>query len=452
MERLIVVSGDSHAVTPPELWPQYLDAEYHHLLAEMHEDNEAHVNLRALFAKLSPEVLEVFDTDGVYQAGGFLGVWDVDRRLAQMDREGITAEFVYGGDPRAIMPLSPQYHYYSQDVVAAGVRSWHRWAADAFGSASDRIMMVGNAASAVDMDAMLRELEWIAEHRFASTYLPGYFARHDLPPLYDRYWDPFWAKCVDLGLFLAVHAGYGAEQREFQIKVEELQITMKAEGRTDLLAEIVNNAGHFFDKDLRPRRAMWQMMLGGVFDRHPDLRLLMAEVRGDWMPATLRYLDGVWEEARASLPATRRPSEYWQENCLVSLSFIHKAEVALRDQIGVGTITFGRDFPHVEGTWPNTRAWISDAFAGVPDDELRLMLGENAIRVLGLDRASLAAVAARIGPTIEEITGSAAPEVDPRLVEIWDARSGYLKPAERFDEAEIDDLLEPDLAVVTARG
>ena len=449
VEKLIVVSGDSHAVAPPEAWPVYLDAEYHDYLPEMHEDNEQHVELRARFANFSPEVLEVIDTDGRWAAGGYLGVWDAERRLAEMDREGIAAEFVYGGDPRAIMPLSPQYHRYSQDVVAAGVRSWHRWAADAFAAANDRIMFVGNAASAVDMDAMLAELEWIADHGFVATYLPGYFARPELPALYDPYYDPFWSKCVDLGLFLAVHAGYGSEQREFQTKVEELQRNMEAEGRTDLLTEIVNNAGHFFDKDLRPRRGMWQMMLGGVFDRHPQLRLLMAEVRGDWLPATLRHLDGVYERDRADLPAKRSPSEYWQENCLVALSFVHKAEVAMRHEIGIDTITFGRDYPHAEGTWPTTAAWLSDAFVGVPDDELRLMLGENAIRVLGLDRVALAAVAERIGPTIADITGRSQ-ELDPRLVENWNTRSGYLKPAEPFNADEIDVFLREDVAIAAS--
>ena len=81
----------------------------------------------------------------------------------------------------------------------------------------------------------------------------------------------------------------------------------------------------------------------------------MTEVRGDWLPATLRHLDAVYEQVRDDLPATRKPSEYWQEHCLMALSFVHKAEVAMRHEIGVETIAFGRDFPHAEGTWPNTR-------------------------------------------------------------------------------------------------
>ena len=415
MEKLTVVSGDSHATVPPEAWPQYLEAEYQDHLPEMHEDNERYAQLLGVFAKFSPEILEVIDIDGVWAAGGYLGAWDGDRRLAEMDREGIAAEMVYLGDPRAISPLSPQFRPYPQDVVAAGVRAYHRYAADAFGAAKDRILVVGDPASATDMDAMLAELQWIADHGFAGAYVPGYWARPDLPLPYDPYFEPYWSCCEDLGLPVAIHAGYGQAQCEFLHKIEDLQRDMEAAGRTDLLSEIINNAPRFFSKDLRPRRAMWQIMLGGVFDRHPKLELVMTEVRGDWLPETLRHLDAAYERARDDLPAKRRPSEYWQEHCLMSLSFVHKAEVAMRHELGIETIFFGRDYPHAEGTWPNTAEWLSDAFVGVPDDELRLMLGENAIRALGLDRATLAAVAERIGPTIADVTGR-TPELDPRLV------------------------------------
>jgi hypothetical protein len=178
---------------------------------------------------------------------------------------------------------------------------------------------------------------------------------------------------------------------------------------------------------------------------------VLAEVRGDWLPDTLRHLDAAWEQARDDLPGTRRPSEYWQERCLMSLSFVHKAEVEMRHEIGVDRVVFGRDYPHAEGTWPNTADWLSDAFAGVADDEVRLMLGENAVSFLGLDRSRLAAVAERIGPSIEDVTGRTL-DLDPRLVANWDARGGYLRPPEQHDPDAIDALLTEDLALVASSG
>jgi hypothetical protein len=198
---------------------------------------------------------------------------------------------------------------------------------------------------------------------------------------------------------------------------------------------------------------MWQMMLGGVFDRHPDLRLLLTEIRLDWVPATLRHLDAVYEQKRDELPAKRKPSEYWPSNCLAGASFIHKAEVDMRHEIGVQTILFGRDFPHPEGTWPNTRDWIRLAFAGVPEDELRLMLGENAVHFLDLDHDRLADIAKRIGPRLEDVIGGGDPGVRPELVIDFDQRGGFLKPPEGDDRLPmVDVLLREDLELVSVRS
>jgi len=50
------------------------------------------------------------------------------------------------------------------------------------------------------------------------------------------------------------------------------------------------------------------------------------------------------------------------------------------------------------GTWPNTREQMLEAFRGLPEAEAAAMLGGNAARVYGFDVEKLAPVAARIGP------------------------------------------------------
>src|SRR5262249_45961361 len=151
---------------------------------------------------------------------------------------------------------------------------------------------------------------------------------------------------------------------------------------------------------------------------------------------------------RNDLPSVRRPSEHWQAHCLTSLSFVHRAEVVMRHEIGIDNVLFGRDFPHAEGTWPNTAEWLTDAFQGIPDHELRLVLGENAVRFFGLDPVPLREVAARAGPTIADVTGRAS-DVDPAMVAHWNARGGYLTPMEQVDTGAIDALLTDDLTALT---
>ncbi len=100
-------------------------------------------------------------------------------------------------------------------------------------------------------------------------------------------------------------------------------------------------------------------MLSGVFDRHPTLKLMMTEVRADWLPATLGRLDEAYEH-RNAFSSRHKSSEWWRTNCLAGVSFMHKSEVEMRHEIGVESMNFGRDYPHGEGTWPNTFDYLRD--------------------------------------------------------------------------------------------
>jgi hypothetical protein len=207
--------------------------------------------------------------------------------------------------------------------------------------------------------------------------------------------------------------------------------------------------GDFFS-DTRARRPLWQLTLGGVFDRFPELKLVLSEIRADWLPSTLRHLDEVFAANRDDLATATPPSEHWRSNGLTSLSFVHRCEVEMRHDIGIETIAFGRDYPHEEATWPNTRLWIEDAFAGVPEAEVRAMLSDNAIRHLGLDRGRLQAIADGIGPTMAEVAGD-RPELDPILLAHMDGRGGYLKPSEGDSRlAEVAGMMRDDLPALVS--
>jgi hypothetical protein len=197
--------------------------------------------------------------------------------------------------------------------------------------------------------------------------------------------------------------------------------------------------------DLGPRSVFWKLVIGGVFDRFPRLKLSLVELRSDWVPSTLEHLD-----AQLDGVTNLRPSEYFTRNCFVVPSAIHRAEVAQRYELGIRNIVFGVDYPHYEGTWPNTIDWIRDAFVDVPESEVRAILGENAIEWFGLDRDALASVAARIAPRASEVFGGRT--VEPALIAHFDKRSAYLRPAEELDAPALTTAVADDLALVAGAG
>jgi predicted TIM-barrel fold metal-dependent hydrolase len=396
-------------------------------------------------------MLGAFDDRGAMASGGEAGSYDIDVRLREMDAEGCACEILHSGT-QAAPPLwyGVANRRHDPELQFAGARAYHRWLADFMAASHGRLVGVAEPGPCLDMEATVKELEWLADHGFVSVGVPGIVADPSLPPLYDSYYEPFFAACADLGLVLSVHAGWGSAQgavyaffdlmaRTFG-DVEELDRTQI---ETLLQGQLAESKESPFRLDLGPRQVMWQLMLGGAFDRHPRLRLSLTEIRADWVPATLQVLDRMALDTKA--PLSKSPTEYYRQHCAVTPSSIHLCEIAMRHEIGVENLLFGMDYPHHEGTWPNTRAWIQVALAGVPETEARAILGENAIALYGLDRSALAAVAAEIGPAPSEVLVTEH-QVRSGLIEHFHKRAGFTREPETVDVAVVEAAFRSDLA------
>jgi predicted TIM-barrel fold metal-dependent hydrolase len=82
---------------------------------------------------------------------------------------------------------------------------------------------------------------------------------------------------------------------------------------------------------------------------------------------------------RASIAADRSPPPTIQD----------LAGIRLRDVIGVETIMWCNDYPHVDGIWPNSTRSIEEHMAGVPEAERHAILTGNAMRLYGLWRCAI---------------------------------------------------------------
>ncbi len=160
-------------------------------------------------------------------------------------------------------------------------------------------------------------------------------------------------------------------------------------------------------------RPVWSLVLAGVFDRFPELRLVVAEAGSKWIPGTLKAMDAMQakqDEGRIGaltfidpFRLNRKPSEYWGTNCWVGASFMTREDAVDRELIGVDRIMWGSDFPHEEGTFPFTREALANTYSGMDPAEVALMVGANAAHVYGFDLGYLDVIAAQIGPEIAQV-------------------------------------------------
>ena len=310
------------------------------------------------------------------------------------------------------------------------------------------------------MDAQLAELDWMADHNFVGVYGPGYLKHAGDAAAVRRGTGtrsgPRAPSATSPSSCTRATARWSARRSP---QVEKIYDDVVAAAGTNDLDAMLRHADaitdeslqFFFDflnKNLDSRQPMWQMMLGGVFDRHPDLKLELTEIRLDWIPATLAHLDEIWERNRDQLPAKRRPSEYWKTNCLAGASFIHKVEVERRHELGVETILFGRDFPHQESTWPQTKDFLrATPSPGCPRTRCAPCSARTASASSGstvTDWPRSPSASAR--PSRRSLGGG---EVTEELIESFAARSGYLKPYEGDEKlAAVDKVLVDDLAAI----
>ncbi len=95
---------------------------------------------------------------------------------------------------------------------------------------------------------------------------------------------------------------------------------------------------------------------------------------------------------------SKLPSEYFGTNLFVGASTMSKEEIRRRHVLGLDAVMWGTDYPHPEGSWPNTAAKLKADFCDVPVEDTKQLLGGTAAKVYGFDLEALRPVADRIGP------------------------------------------------------
>jgi predicted TIM-barrel fold metal-dependent hydrolase len=379
-DRLVLISADGHAGGNHEQYRAYLESKY------LDEFDAWRERYRNPFKDL---------TGGTRNRN-----WDDERRLAELEADGVVAEVLF---PNTIPPFFPTGAVVARpptpedyELRLAGVRAHNRWLADWCAGQDDRRAGIGQIFLN-DLDDAVTDVRWCHEHGLRGGVLvqPVPDDMKHIRPLYAPELDPLWAVCQELGVVVNTHSG-GAGMPDYG-PYEAAGILWIAETA-------------FFS-----RRPLTQMLVGGVFERFPELRFVLTEQGASWIKPLLDQLDSYLGQMKSVgrigelkydpdrvLPL--KPSEYFRRNCWVGVSFPSPNEAAARQDIGVDRFMWGSDYPHDESTYPHTREGLRRAFAGTSKGELQRILGGNAAAVYGFDLKRLLPLAERVGPTFEELS------------------------------------------------
>ncbi|MEE2665107.1 MAG: amidohydrolase family protein [Myxococcota bacterium] len=391
MTRHLVVSSDCHAGLQPERYREYLDPQYRERFdTELALQIAQREEMARLF--LVDEFNESWQRDN---SELLAGAWDHDKRIEVLDTDGIAVEIVF---PDGITEFnSPPFEGglglptegADPELQWAGARSHNRWLAELCQMAPER--RIGVALVPVwDIDEAVREVEWARANGLGGVMLPVMWGK--LPPYHTRHYEPLWQACTDNQMVVHFHSGPGPRDDYFAMNTDGTL----AEGAVGIY---VSEVCFYL---VRP---LTFMIWGGVFDRHPELRVAITEGSCIWVPEYLKLLDHRFTAHRANAKMgdftshlKRSPSETFHDCVAVGASVLARREVELREEIGTRCIMWGSDYPHPEGSWPDTRDEMVTALRGLPEAEIAAILGGNAARFYDLDTEKLAPLVARIGP------------------------------------------------------
>lgn len=309
--------------------------------------------------------------------------WDSAERLADLQGDGVVGEVIF---PNTVPPfyrtafhISPSATNEEYEHARAGTRAHNRWLADFCREAPARRAGIG-LIHLNDIDDAIEDVKWIADNGLRGGVLlplPSP-AEHWLRPLNHPDYDRLWAVIQDCDLPINQHSGQGSPPY------------CDGQGSKVLWA---------LEMPFYVQRGYTHLIMGGAFERFPRLKYCLTESGCSWAPALLRRMDQLWFSWKTGTlgeidltkdPALKEPpSFYARRNCWYGASFPGPREVEGRDVVGKDKILWGNDYPHHEGSYPYSRENMRLAFAQVPPDEVRMMLGENAAKLYGFDLDAL---------------------------------------------------------------
>jgi predicted TIM-barrel fold metal-dependent hydrolase len=305
---------------------------------------------------------------------GAPGAVNMDRRPAVLDEMGIQRQLIFpmmgifawiqalGGGQIWIPPAS-------REQIALGkeaIKAYNRWAGGISAKYGDRMRVVGMLLSGepgLTPDSMIKQAEAMISSGVKAILISG-----GEPPAGmssgDRRLDPFYAALAEKNITLTFHPPAGLGYRKSDVW-EATMIDPE-------LASLVTQQPH--------ENFLANMVAGGVFERHPTLRVAFVETYSHWVGPLAEHMDNVVLHIKGGSKLPLKPSEYIARNVRFSVLLDEPVEIWLERWPHLRSV-YCSDFPHPEGR-PWSLKKFHERIAPLGDDMVEKFFVTNSEWVL----------------------------------------------------------------------
>lgn len=301
---------------------------------------------------------------------------DRDARVAVVEKQGIETIFLFPtfgcGVEEALKG--------DIEATMASLHAFNLWLNEDWGfDRADRRVVAAPMISLADPDAAVAEIEFVLARGARLVHVrpapvPGVGKPRSLG---DRANDPVWARLAEANVPVAFHLGDSGY----------LKIAAMWGGKDTF--EPFGGPGDALDKILVDDRAihdtMASLIIHGVFDRHPALRVASIENGSDFVARLSKRMKKLANQSPKSFP--NDPVDTLREHVWVA-PYYEDDLPRLAETLGVDRILFGSDWPHGEGL-EEPVAFVGE-LTSFDSADVRKIMRDNALEFLGVPVAAAA--------------------------------------------------------------
>jgi predicted TIM-barrel fold metal-dependent hydrolase len=369
--RFTLISVDDHLVEPPHMFEGRLPK---------------HLQERAPRVQLDDAGMEYWDYDGQrhYKVGlnavvgrplaerSFepsrfdemrRGAWDIDARVHDMDLNGVYASLNFPSSLPGFAGQRYQVGVSDPDLAFAVVQAANNWHIEEWAGTYPGRMIPCQVPWLLDPERGAAEIRANAARGFTAVTFPELPERLGLPSLHTGYWDPFMAACEETETVICLHVGSSSSAP-----------MTSSDAPADTIGVLFFGWAMFAAVD-------W--LYSRIPVRFPGIRICLSEGGLGWVAGLLDRLDhvgryqqvyGTWEGIELT------PREVMQQNfwfCAID----DPAGLEQRHVIGIDHVLLETDYPHQDGTWPDSHDLLHAQIGHFPDADIRKLTWENAARL-----------------------------------------------------------------------
>lgn len=376
------IDCDGHILEPPDLWETYLEPRYRE---------------RAIRIRTGPDGMERFEWDGkpsMYMAPGFpgalggmgaediapsaertylrgapFGSMNAKERVARLDQEGLSKALLY-----PTISILWEAEVQDPELSAAYCRAYNRWIVDFCSESGGRLLPIAHISLGDPAEAA-RELERSVRAGAKGAFFAPFTwtGKAQAHPFYDA----FWAKAQELDVPIAIHP-----------TIEPLQLGVHHRFGEDLALGEPMRLGWYHDVFAAQgvQHTFGACFHYGLFERFPQLKLVVLESQAGWIGYLLDRMDAVYKGALGrTTKLTDLPSNHFRRQCWISADPDERALALLIDHVGGDRFFWASDFPHPDHTGDYMEE-LRELVAPLSESTRRKVLGENVAQVYKLGR------------------------------------------------------------------